>query len=141
MATVDLQGNKRPAKALETGENVVLFRISLSTSWSSGDVHRIGRIPHGAIPTRAVLFPGTAIAGGTVAKFGTSANQVLFFPSATYSAAVYTSTNVLGYQKQISLSDDAMPRYENVVMVATAGVSVGYVGDLLIGYVLDQNPA
>ena len=35
---------------------------------------------------------------------------------------------------QVSISDDAMPRFEYVTMVATAGVSIGHVGDLVLYY-------
>ena len=53
--------------------------------------------------------------------------------AATYSVATRT-TRKLGYAMQISLSDDARVQYENIVMVGTAGQSVGYVGDLIVHY-------
>jgi len=115
-----------------------IYRISLSVSVSSGDVTRIGKIPHGAIPLDAVFIPGSALAAnGCIAKFGTSASQELFFASASLSVAggpVRTKVP-LGTAQQISLSDDRMPRYESVVMVNTATLmSVGFMGDLVVYY-------
>lgn len=123
-------------EAVEKGINIALCKISLSVSWSSGDVHRVGKLPHGAIPLDAVFYPGAALSGVAVAKFGTSASQVQFFASLTYSqvAAVYRTITKLGTTTQISLSDDAMPRFEHITMVATAGVSIGHVGDLIVYY-------
>lgn len=122
------------AEAVEKGVNAAIFKVSLSVSWSSGDIHKIGKLPHGAIPLGAVFYPGAALSGVAVAKFGTSASQELFLASATYSQAAYTSTRKLGPQMQISVSDDPGLAYEWVTMVATAGVSVGYVGDLVVNY-------
>jgi hypothetical protein len=134
MATVTLSSaNLNQPEAVEKGVNVQINRISLSVSWSSGDVHRIGKLPHGAIPLDAIFFPGTAHGAGFVAKFGTSASQELFFASATYSVSSRT-IRALGTAKQVSLSDDAMPRFEYVTMVATAVISAGYVGDLITYY-------
>lgn len=124
------------AEALERGINIAICHISISVSWSSGDVHRIGKLPHGAIPLDAVFYPGTALSAVAVAKFGSSASQELFFASLTYSqtAQIYRTIRKLGTAMQISLSDDFMPRFEWITMVATAGVSVGAVGDLIVYY-------
>lgn len=135
MATVTLgnaAGNQ--AEVIHAGIVAAIFKISLSASWSSGDIHRIGKIPHGAIPLGAVFYGGSANSGATVAKFGTSASQELFLASATYSNAAYTSTRKLGPQMQISLSDDPGLAYEWVTAVMTAGASIGYVGDLVVTY-------
>lgn len=125
-------------EAIEKGVIAAVCRISLSVSqsWSSGDVHRVGWLPHSAIPLDAIFLPGSALSGVAVAKFGTSQSQELFFASLTYSqaAAIYRCIRPLGSRFPISISDDAMPRKEPIVMVATAGVSVGYVGDLIIYY-------
>jgi len=138
MATV-IVAPVRQSEAVHVGINALIAHISLSASgsWSSGDVHVVGRLPQGAIPLDAVFYPGAAAAAGTVAKFGTSASQELFFASATYSQAaapIYRLNRKIGVTAQISLSDDARVLYENVVMVATAGVSVGHVGDLIVYY-------
>lgn len=37
---------------------------------------------------------------------------------------------------RISLSDDAMPRFEYITLVGTAGISAGYVGELFVTYKL-----
>lgn len=136
MATVTTSaGNLNQPEAFEKGINTAICRISLSVSWSSGDVHRVGKLPHGAIPLDAIFYRGAAAAAEAVVKLGISASQEMFFASATFSAGTskYT-TRQLGTNKQLSLSDDAMPRFEYVTMVATAGVSVGHVGDLVLYY-------
>jgi hypothetical protein len=137
MATVDVGLGAAGAQpeAVHTGQNVAVCKISLSASWSSGDVHRIGKLPQGAIPLDAVFYPGAGSPVGFVAKFGSSASQELFFGSATYSIATRCS-RVLGTSKAISLSDDARVLYEYVTMVATAGCSIGHVGDLVVYYKL-----
>lgn len=135
MATVDINA-KNQAEAVHAGVNAAVCKVSLSVSWSSGDVHRIGKLPHGAIPLQAVFYPGPASGTGFVAKFGTSATQEVFFASASFSLAPagLFSTRRLGYGMQISISDDAVALWEWVTMVATAGCSVGYVGDLVVFY-------
>lgn len=138
MATVDLSaytGNQ--PEAVQVGDNVAICRISLSVTLSVGDVHRIGKIPHGAIPLDAVFYAGSALAANaSILKLGTSASNDLFFASATYSFAgsVYRTTRPLGTAQQISLSDDKMPRYEALTLVGTAGLSIGFVGDLIVYY-------
>jgi len=134
MATITL-GNVGQPEAVHVGDNVLICHVSLSVSFSSGDLHIIGRLPHGAIPLDAVWYPGAAAAGATVAKFGTSESQELFFVSQTYSATLYRCIRPnLATRQQISLSDDAMPRYANVVMKGGAALSVGHVGDLVVYY-------
>jgi hypothetical protein len=124
------------AEAVENGINVAVCKISLSASWSSGDVHRVGKLPNGAIPVDAVFYPGAASGTGFVAKFGTSATQELFFASASFSLAPASTrcSRRLGYAQQISISDDARVMYDYITMVATAGCSVGHVGDLVVSY-------
>lgn len=134
MATINLRPGQVAEAPAASGSVDALYKISLSVSLSVGDIHLIGKIPHGAIPIAAVFYPGPALAGTAVAKFGTSASQELFFASATYSQAVYNNTRKLGVQAQISVSDESVVRYDNVTMVATSGISVGYVGDLVVRY-------
>lgn len=140
MATKTLS-NVGQAEAVHVGLNVRVCRISLSVSNSVGDIHIIGRLPHGAIPVDAVFIAGAAFTNastGAVFKLGTSASADLFLPSATYSSdlagTIKRTTRPLGSAQRISLSDNAMPRYENLVFVAGAGVSVGHVGDLVVYY-------
>lgn len=138
MATVDLDAyTKGQPEMQEKGVVAAICHISLSLTLSAGDVHRIGKIPFAAIPLDAVFYPGTAAAAGMVAKFGTSASQELFFGSATYSQAaapIYRLNRKIGTAQQISFSDDAAVRYDALVMVGTAGISVGAVGDLIVYY-------
>lgn len=151
MATITLSNVGQP-EAVHIGLNTRVCRISLSVTVSAGDVHIIGRLPHGAIPLDAVFIPGAAIdaaaSTGPAFKFGTSASRELFFASVSYSVATIVgqirTTRALGTAKQISLSDDAMPRYENIVMVQSAGGagvgSVGHQGDLIVYYKMPGQP-
>lgn len=138
MATVKvgLGADRAQPERLHAGENVEVCKISLSASWSSGDIHIVGKLPNGAIPTDAVFYPGAASGGTFVAKFGTSASQELFFASASFSTspALTRTSRRLGYAAQISIADDARVLFENITMVATAGCSVGHVGDLVVRY-------
>jgi hypothetical protein len=143
MATVDTANFRNQAEQVHAGINAVICHVSLSVSLSVGDVHRIGRLPNGAIPLDHIWYPGVAAAAGMVAKFGTSASQELLFASLTYSQAaapLYRNIRKIGVTQQISLSDDARVLYEPLVMVATAGVSVGHVGDLVVFYKMPGQP-
>jgi hypothetical protein len=135
---VGLGADGAVAESVHAGVNVEVCKISLSVSWSSGDVHLIGKIPNQAIPLDAVFFPAPASGGTFVAKFGTSASQELFFASASFSLAPANlrSSRRLGYGMQVSISDDARVLFDYITMVATAGISTGYVGDLIVTYKL-----
>jgi len=127
------QSSRNQAQMVHAGTNTVVFHISASTSISTADTYNIGRLPHGAIPTGCVFFPAAQIA----AKFGTSASLSLFMASLTYSIGANISTKRLGYAFQVSVSDDAAVRYDTVTMSGLAnGVSLGFVGDLVVTYVM-----
>jgi hypothetical protein len=138
MATVTIgaaQGGQ--PEVLHVGVVAAVCKVSLSASWSSGDVHRIGKIPNGAIPLDCVWYPGSAFGATGIAKFGISASQELFLASDSYAesgTSLYRNIRKLGYAMQVSISDDAAQNYDWITMVATAGVSVGYVGDLVVYY-------
>ena len=138
MSTISLGlVDKAQPEAAHVGLNVATCRVSLSASWSSTDIHRIGKLPHGAIPLEAIWYPGSAFAATGIAKFGTSASAEMFLVSDSYAESgttIYRSIAQLGTSKQISLSDDAMPRFEYITMTATAGVSIGFVGELVVYY-------
>jgi hypothetical protein len=138
MATVrvGLGANGANAEQVHVGCNVAVCKVSLSVSWSSGDVHVIGKLPNGAIPLDWVWYPGAASPAALIAKFGTSASQELFLASDSYAETqtLYRNIKRAGPDIQISLSDDARVLYENIVMVATAGISIGNVGSLVVFY-------
>lgn len=145
MATITLgntQGLQPPA--LHAGLNSLVCRLSLSVTLSVGDIHIIGKLPQGAIPTDAVFYGGAAFIAtstGQVMKIGTSASPDMFFASATFSITpafgVQRCARRLGTTMQISISDDQQPRYENVVFVGTSSTfTVGHIGDLVIEYVM-----
>lgn len=125
-------------ESLHVGDNVLVCKVSLSASWSSGDVHIIGKIPNGAIPLDWVWYPGAASPAAFIAKFGTSASQELFLVSDSYAETqtLYRNIKRAGPDVAISISDDARVQYENVVMVATAGCSIGNVGSFILYYKL-----
>jgi len=136
MANVNLVARKQ-AESVVTGINAEICHVSLSASWSSGDVHYIGKLPNGAIPLDCVWYPGAGFAATGIAKFGTSASQELFLASDSYAesgTSLYRNIRVLGTTKQVSISDDARAPFDYVTMVATAGVSIGHVGDLVVFY-------
>ncbi len=140
MATVKVgPGLEGPqAEQVHVGINVAVCKVSLSVSWSSGDVHVIGRLPNTAIPVDAIWYPGAATGATFIAKFGTSASQELFLASDSYgtneSTGLFRSIRQLGTARAVSISDDARVLYDNVTMVATANISVGHVGDLVVFY-------
>ena len=131
MATIDVgQSARIPAKFVEQGLVGHVFRFSASLTLSAGDIFRLGKLPAGFIPVDAIWIPRAGSGGAGVVKIGTSASQELFFASATYSVVTRT-IRPLGTTVRISLSDD-VPRFDNVVAVPTAGISVGHVGDLIV---------
>ncbi len=135
MATVTL-GNVKPAGYVHAGLNALVCKVSLSVSWSSGDVHIIGKLPRGAVVLDTVFYPGAASPVTFIGKFGTSASQEAFFTSDSWADVATLSRNTLrlGTVKGlISISDEG-PDSENVTMVATAGCSVGHVCDLVVYY-------
>jgi hypothetical protein len=138
MATVKVSQGLDGAQPeqVHIGANVAVCKVSLSTSWSSGDIHVIGKLPNGAIPLDWVWYPGAASPAALIAKFGTSASQELFLASDSYAETqtLYRNIKRAGPDIQISLSDDARVLYENIVMVATAGISIGNVGSLVVFY-------
>lgn len=140
MATRNMGNSARnQPQSVHAGMNAALFRISSSVTVSVGDTWVIGKIPHGAIPIGAVFFPAVQVN----AKFGTSASLELFFVSDSYSVVAgaqggaVVSNLRLGSAQQISVSDDALLRYENVTMVAgTTDLTLGYFGDLVVTYIM-----
>lgn len=136
MATVKvgLGADGAQPEQVHIGLNVLVCKVSLSASWSSGDIHVIGKLPNAAIPLDAVFYIGDATPAGFIAKFGTSASQELFFASASYSLQPTRCSRKIGTAQQLSISDDARVLYENLTMVATAGISIGHVGDLVVYY-------
>lgn len=140
MATVTTSaGNLNQPEAIEKGLNTLICRVSLSATASLDSVWRIGKLPTGAILVDAIWYPGAAAGTAFVNRFGTSASTELFFASDSWAESGtlnYRTNRALGTAQQISLSDDAMPRYQFVTMGGgvAIGVSVGHMGDLIIFY-------
>lgn len=140
MATVTLDRTaKTQPEAVEKGLNVAILRVSLSLTASLDSTWRIGKLPHGAIPVDAIWYPGAAAPTGFVTRFGTSASTEMFFASDSWAETAlvpYRTVRQLGTPRQISLSDDAMPRFEYVTMGGgvSIAITVGHMGDLVLYY-------
>jgi hypothetical protein len=140
MATVTLSSaDKNQPEAIEKGLNTGIYRVSLSATASLDSVWRIGKLPTGAILVDAIWYPAAAAGTAFVNRFGTSASTELFFASDSWAESGtlnYRTNRVLGTTQQISLSDDAMPRFQYVTMGGgvAIGVSVGHMGDLVVFY-------
>lgn len=140
MATYTL-GNvaKNQPEAVEQGPNVVICHVSLSVTLSLDGLIRIGKLPHGAVPLDAVWYSAAAAGTAFVTRFGTSASTEMFFASDSWAEAtgqIYRTTRQMGTAVAVSLSDDAMPRFEHITMGGgvALGVSVGFLGDLIVYY-------
>lgn len=133
------------AKHLETGLNVLICRVSLSATFSAGDIYYIGKLPHRAKLVDATWLPGAAASGVGVFKVGLNGNSLsedAVFGSATYSAAVVRGSRLSVFGNagagNLSLSDERLVRYTDVTFTPSAAVSVGHVGDVVLEYVLDD---
>src|SRR6185312_6152990 len=92
----------------ENGTVTLICKVSLSASWSSGDVHGIGKLPNGAIPLDWVWYPGAASPASLIAKGGTSASQELLLVSDSYAETPPLYRNLQRARPDIAirLSDD-----------------------------------
>src|SRR3990172_8017224 len=124
-----------PVGAVHAGVNALVCPLSISASGttSAGDIMIIGRLPHGAQLLDSVFYPGAALNGVSVMNFGTSASAEMFLAADTYSVAVARQITTLVGQR-ISLSDEAMPRYQNVIATLTTALTAGVHGRLVIFY-------
>ena len=138
MTSYNLVAGRQPEATFHGGANFLICHISLSVSNTptlTTDTYIVGKLPQGAYILDAVFYPGAANAAAAVFKVGTSASVEALFASASYSVAVYRYTVPKAPTvTQISISDDQMPRYENVVFSPMIAVSVGHVGDVVVTY-------
>jgi hypothetical protein len=134
MANVDigLGGPGAQPEQVHAGGNTIVCRISISATTSAGDVLRVGKLPHGAIPTNAVFYPGPAFAANGIHKAGISASQAAFISSKSYSGGVVLGDVALTWQ--LSLSSDARVQFEYITVVPSAAVTVGHFGNLVVSY-------
>lgn len=139
MANVDigLGASGVAAQQVHAGANVVVCRISISATTSAGDVLRVGKLPHGAIPTNCVFYPGPAFAANGIHKAGISASQAAFISSKSYSGGVVLGDVALTWQ--LSLSSDARVLFDYITVVPSAAVTVGHFGNLVVEYVMPGN--
>ena len=140
MGTQTLGSGRTPAKQVHVGLQAVAKRISLSVSHSSGEILNCIPLPHGAVVTDVVFYPGSALTANSVLRIGTSASAEMYLASATYTTVVARATRGLGDRFKISLSDDAAVRYEWLTVSPITQQSVGYLGDVIVTYMLDNVP-
>lgn len=143
MATLKLGAGRdnTPVRQVHEGNTIVISRISLSVSWSVGDVAIVGKLPVGAKVLDVTFLAGTALGAANASKLGTSASAEAFLTSATYTSVHRTTiTSSLGSRSEVSLSDDAIPRFQAVVFgsLAGTGLSVGYIGDVILNYTVED---
>jgi len=131
---VGLGADGAQPEMIETGDNVLVCKISLSATTSVGDVLLIGKLPNGAIPVDAVFYGGAALQDGCDAAFGLSRSVLMFLASASYSLAAFRSPRRLGTAMQLSISDDARVLFDYIVMTTSEQLSVGHMGDLVVRY-------
>lgn len=132
MANVTLKTGLNQAEAVHAGINAIVCSVSMSATSSAGDVLRIGRLPHQAIVVDAVWYPGAALPGTAVVKFGVSGSEAALLTSATHSAVVRTNVSVA--LLNTSRSDDNAQRFTYVTCTPAAQVSVGNYGRLVVQY-------
>jgi hypothetical protein len=139
MANVDigLGASGASAQQVHAGANVVVCRISISATTSAGDVLRVGKLPHGAIPTNCVFYTGAAFVANTIHKAGISASSAAFISSKSYSGGVVLGDVALTWQ--LSLSSDARVLYDYITMTPTSVVTAGHYGNLVVEYVMPGN--
>lgn len=136
MANVDIAKGRAGVvpKALHAGVTRLICRVSLSATTSVGDVLRIAKLPHGAQVTDVVIIPRGAFAA-KILGIGTSASPDAFFSSATFSVLTRAA---LGSTFKVSLSDDAIQRYDYVTIKQSAIMTVGHQMDVVLDYVFDD---
>lgn len=121
------------APAVHAGVNAGVFTLSLSAASSAGDTIVFGRLPHGAVILDATCTGLSGYNGTHAPQIGLSATASLLFASVTYSTLIRTvKTGHLGYQ--VSLSDDAMPRYANVIATCSTAITAGSILRLVVLY-------
>jgi hypothetical protein len=134
--TLGAAGLNQPEQ-VEKGINAAICRISLSATTSAGDVLRIGKLPHRAIPLEVVFYPGPALVTNLISKFGLSGSDACFLGSDTYSTGLGCyrgDVNLQNLTAVLSKSDEAPQRYTYIVETPTDVVTVGYRGTLVVFY-------
>ena len=139
MGRQTLGSGRTPGRGLHSGLQAVAKRVSLSVSQSSGEVLNCIPLPHGAVVTDVVFYPGSALTANSVLRIGTSASAEMYMASATYTALAH-ATRGLGDRFRISVSDESPVRYEWLTLSPITQASVGYLGDVIVTYMLDNVP-
>lgn len=124
-------------EAVHAGLNAAVCRISISATTSAGDVIKIGKLPHLAIPLQVVFYTGAALANNTIFKFGLSGTEACFLTSDTYSVApgVFRGdVNLNLLEAYTSCSDAAVQRFKYVTCTPTDALTVGHAGTLVVFY-------
>lgn len=146
MATIPV-GNAvlNQVEAVHAGVNAAVCKISLSLTTSAGDVLRIGKLPHRAIPLETVFYPGAGFVSNGIHKFGVSASDACFLSSRSYSSGelvIRGNVTLAGLQEGscLSRSDDAVQRFSYIVHTPAIALTVGHVGTLVVFYKVPGQP-
>jgi hypothetical protein len=134
MANVTLKTGNNQAEVIHAGVNAAVCSVSMSATTSAGDVLRIGKLPHQAVVVDAVWYPGAALPGTAVLKFGVSGSEAAILTSATHSAIVRANVNVSTLN--VSRSDDNAQRFTYITCTPAAVISAGNYGRLVVFYKL-----
>jgi hypothetical protein len=139
MANVTIKTGLNQAEVNATGINAAICRVSISATTSAGDVLRIGRLPHKAIPLDAVFYPGAAFVDNGIHKFGLSGTEACFLSSDTYSltmAPIRANVNPNLLEAYTSKSDEAPARFTYITTTPTAVLTAGHHGTFVVFYKL-----
>jgi hypothetical protein len=134
--TLGAAGLNQPEDIVK-GINAAVCRISISATTSAGDVLRIGKLPHRAIPLEVVFYAGAGFADNGITKFGLSGTEACFLTSDSYSVApgVFRGdVNLQALSSYLSKSDEAPARFTYITETPTAAVTVGHRGTLVVFY-------
>lgn len=131
MATVTFTTQSAQAATYKPASSQTKVQSLVSTAtWSVGDVYVLNNIklPHRAIVTR-VAVKGSVVDGTYLIKMGTvgSAGSAALFGSKTFSATAALALTELatGIPATISVSDDAVDRYQTFAVTIDGAATSG----------------
>jgi hypothetical protein len=142
MANVTTKTGLNQAEDNGPGLQAVICRVSISATTSAGDVLRIGRLPHRAIPLDVVFYTGAAYVDNTIHKFGLSGTEACFLSSHTYSTAAgvafgnatKANVNLNLLESYTSKTDAAAQQFTYVTMTPTLALTAGHACTLVVYY-------
>ena len=142
MANVTTRTGLNQAEDNGPGLQAVICRVSISATTSAGDVLRIGRLPHRAIPLDVVFYTGAAFVDNGIHKFGLSGTEACFLASHSYSAGVgvlygnggRANVNLNLLEAYTSKADTVAQQFTYITMTPTAVLTAGHYCTLIVYY-------